>query len=193
MKKIIAILLMLACAFTLIACGQDDGSYAVAAADFITAINDTQVTTLTATVSAETAEGVLTSKYTTTYNADGSSTMTYEIDTIPGLDSAEDKEVLTGTVTCDKDGNYSDGGAVSGKLGAKGVSFDADSEKITNFTVNGDTLTVTVAAADTEAVLGYAIPSDAVVVVTKAEGKVISITLSYTEESGAVSIVCAYN
>ncbi len=193
MKKIIAILLMLTCAFTLIACGQDGNDYAEAAADFITAINNTNVTTLSATVSAETAEGTLTSKYLTTYNADGSSTMTYEIESIPGLDSAEDKELITGTVTCDKDGNYSDGGTVAGKLGATGVSFDADSDKITEYTIDGDTLTVVVAAADTAAVLGYAISSDAVVVVTKAEGKVISIALSYTEASGDVSIVCAYN
>lgn len=190
MKKILALILVLTCAFTLFACGKDDGPvYTEEAAEFITAFGATTVTTLKVTVAADTAEGTLTSVYTTTYNSDKSSTMTYEIETIPGVDSTEDKEVLTGTITCDANGNYSDGGAVSGKLGATGVKFDFDSDKIKTFSIDGNVLAITVPAADTEAVIGYAIDSDALVTVTKADGKITSIALSYT----GVSIVCKYN
>jgi len=184
---------MLTCAFALFACKGDDVSYAEAAADFITAAGATDVNSLAVSITAETAEGTLTSSYTTVYNADGTSVMTYEIEVIPGIDSTSDKDVLVGTVTCDANGNYSDGGTVSGTLGATGVAFDIDSDKITNYSISGDTLAVTVAAADTAAVIGSAIPSDAVVTVTKADGKIVSMTLSYTGTEGAVKIVCSYN
>ena len=190
MKKILALILVLACSFALFACGEEAApAYTEEAAEFITAFGATDITTLKVTVATETAEGTLTATYTTVYNADKTSTITYSIETIPGLDSTEDLEVLTGTVTCDASGNYSDGGAIAGKLGATGVKFDYDSDKITNFEVDGNNLAITVAAADTEAVLGSAIGSDALVTVTKADGKITSVALSYT----GVSIVCEYN
>ncbi len=191
MKKILTLILVLTCAFALFACGGNEEApvYTEAAADFITAFGATTVSTLKVTVTADTAEGTLTSTYTTVYNADKTSTMTYSIETIPGLDSAEDLEVVTGTVTCDANGNYSDGGAISGKLGATGVNFDIDSSVIKTFTIDGNVLAITVPAADTQAVIGYAVGSDALISVIKADGKIASITLSYT----GVSIVCEYN
>ncbi len=189
MKKILALILVLTCAFTLFACNDEGSAYTEEAAEFITAFGATTVSTLKVTVTADTAEGTLTSVYTTTYNSDNTSTMTYSIETIPGLDSTEDVEVLTGTVTCDASGNYSDGGEISGKLAATGVSFDYDSDKISTYSIDGNVLAITVPAADTQAVIGYAVGSDALVTVTKADGKITSITLSYT----GVSIVCQYN
>ena len=190
MKKILTLILVLACSFALFACGEDPApAYTEEAAEFITAFGATTVNSLNVTVTTETTEGTLTATYTTTYNADKTSTMTYSIETIPGLDSTEDLEVITGTVTCDASGNYSDGGAISGKIGATGIPFNYASDKISTFSVDGNVLAITVAAADTEAVLGYAIGSDALVTVTKAEGKITSVALSYT----GVTIVCAYN
>ena len=190
MKKILTLILVLTCAFALFACGEDAApTYTEEAAEFITAFGATSISSLKVTVVADTAEGTLTSTYTTTYNADKTGTMTYSIETVPGLDSAEDKVVLTGTVTCDASGNFSDNGEISDKLGATGVKFDYDSDKIDTFEVDGNVLAITVAAADTEAVLGYAIGSDALVTVTKADGKITSIALSYT----GVSIICEYN
>lgn len=190
MKKILALILVLACSFALFACGEEPApTYAEEAAEFITAFGATTINTLNVTVTTETAEGDLTATYTTTYAAGKISSITYSIETIPGLDSTEDLEVLTGTVTCDANGTYSDGGEIANKLGATGIKFDYDSNKISTFTVDGNVLAITVAAADTEAVLGYAIGSDALVTVTKAEGKITSVALSYT----GVSIVCAYN
>ena len=191
MKKILTLILVLACAFAMFSCGEDITApvYSQDAADFIAAFGATTVNTLNVTVTAETAEGTLTSTYTTVYNADKTSTMTYSIETIPGIESTEDLVVLTGTVTCDASGNYSDGGEISGKLGATGVNFNYTSDKITNFEVDGNVLGIVVAAADTQAVLGYAVGSDALVTVTKADGKITSVTLSYT----GVTIVAQYN
>ncbi|MBQ8689519.1 MAG: hypothetical protein IJ515_04060 [Clostridia bacterium] len=190
MKKIFAIILALTCAFAMFACSGDDATaYQTDAADFISAIESTQVTKLNVTVTADTELGTLTSTYTTEYAADGTSTMTYAIEKFLGADATEEKGVDEGTVTCDANGNYSDGGAVSGKLGATGVSFDADSEKITQYEISGETLTVVVPAADTAAVLGYEIATDAIIVVTKADGKITDITLSYT----GVTVICSYN
>ena len=192
MKKILALILALTCAFALFACGDDDDSapvFADDAADFITAFGATSLASIKVTVTAETTEGTLTSTYTTVYNADKTSTMTYSIETIPGIDSTEDLEVITGTVTCDANGNYSDGGAISGKIGATGIKFDYDSDKIDNFSIDGNVLAITVDAADTEAVIGYALGSDATITVTKADGQIKFVTLSYT----GASIVCQYN
>ena len=190
MKKIFAIILALACTFAMFACGGDDATaYQTDAKDFISAIESTEVTKLGVKVTAETELGELTSTYTTEYAADGTSTMTYAIEKFLTSDATDEKGVDEGTVTCDANGNYSDGGAVSGKLGATGISFDADSDKITNYEINGNTLTVIVSAADTAAVLGYEIASDAVVVITVADGKVTDVSLSYT----GVTIECTYN
>lgn len=191
MKKILALILALTCAFALFACGEEEESpvYAEDAAEFFTAFGATTISSLKVTVVADTAEGTLTSTYTTTYNADKTGTMTYSIETIPGLDSNDDLVVLTGSIACDANGNFFDDGEISGKLGATGVNFDYDSDKINNYEIDGNTLFITVAAADTQAVIGQAIGSDASITVTKADGKIASITLTYT----GVSIVCEYN
>ena len=194
MKKFLAIILALTCAFALFACGDDaaTNNYATDAADFITAIGATDVTTLDVKVSVETAQGTLTSTYVTTYNADGTSTMEYRIETVASLDSEDDIAVQEGTVTCDANGNYSND-EISGKIGATGVSLNLNSDKITSYSVLGDVLTINVAKADTASVIGTALGSDAFVSVTKANGKVVSITLNYTDATGcAVAIVCAY-
>jgi hypothetical protein len=189
MKKILTLILVLTCAFALFACGEDAAPvYTEEAADFITAFGATTVSSLKVTVTADTAEGTLTSTYTTVYNADKTGTMTYSIETIPGLDSTEDLEVLTGTITCDASGKWSDE-AISGKLGATGVTFAIDSSAIKTYTIDGNALAITVPAADTQAVIGYAVGSDALISVIKADGKIASITLTYT----GVSIVCEYN
>ncbi len=191
MKKILALILALTCAFALFACGDDETGavYTEDAAEFITAFGATNPASVNVTVTADTAEGTLTSTYTTVYTAGKISEITYSIETIPGIDSTEDIVVLTGTVTCDASGNYSDGGVIASKLGATNIKFDYDSNKINNFTIDGNVLSITVAAADTEAVIGYAISSDAVVTVTKGDGQIKFVTLSYD----GVSIVCQYN
>ncbi len=202
MKKLISLLLALACifacAFAFTACGEEEEpptpapTYAESATAFITAYNAMSASDMKATVTLNTAEGELTSVYTITKNNDGTTTIAYAIEEFAGLDTEADTVVKEGSVTSDAQGNYSDGGAVSGKIGAKGVNIDIDSDKITNYSVSSNTLRITVKADDTASVLGTALP-ETVVVVTLEEGAVASISLNYTDSaSNVVTIVCEY-
>lgn len=203
MKKIISLLLALACvfacAFAFTACGEEEEpptptpTYAESAASFITAYNAMSVSDMKATVTLRTTEGELTSVYTITKNTDGTTTIAYVIEEFAGLDTAADTTVKEGSITSDAQGNYSDGGAISGKVGAKGVKIDIDSDKITDYSISSSTLRITVKADDTASVLGTALP-DTVVVVTLEDSAVASISLNYVDaSSNAVSIVCEYN
>ena len=197
MKKIFALLLIFTCAFALFACGKEKGpspeeiAYREAVKTFTDAAAAVP-TTLSVSVKATTALGVLKSSYITSYNQDGSSTIAYSVDKVNGLDSAEDFTPVTGTINVDAAGNYSDGGAFAGSNpAATGVKIDFASDKIT-CSIKGNTLSAVVAAADTQAVLGIALPSDAVITANKSANKITAITVSYTAAEGAVEIVCAY-
>ena len=193
MKKIIAIALSIVSVFALFACGGQS-AYQKDAKDFIDAFEATKVSTLNVTVSVDGSQGKLTSTYTTVYNEDETSVMTYRIETVAGLDSAEDIAVQEGTVTCDKDGKYSDGGAISGKLGATGIKFNIGSDAIKDYEINGNTLSITVAQADSAAVIGIAAASDVVIVVSKTSANTIaSVALSFAGSDGNVAIACVYN
>lgn len=193
MKKIIAIALSIVCVFALFACGGQS-AYQKDAKEFIEAFDATKASSINVTVTVDGSQGELTSTYTTVYNEDGTSTMTYSIETVAGLESAEDITVKEGTVTCDKDGNYSDGGAISGKLGATGIKFNIGSDAIKEYQITGNTLSITVAKVDSAAVIGVAAQSDVTVVVSKtAANTIASVVLSYTGSDGQVSITCVYN
>lgn len=193
MKKIIAIALTIVCVFALFAC-VGKTAYQKDAKDFINAAESTKISTLNVTVVVDGSMGKLTSTYTTVYNDDSTSTMTYRIETVAGLDSAEDIAVQEGTVTCDKNGNYSDGGEISGKLGATGAKFDIGNKLIKDYEISGNSLTINVAKEDAKDVIGVATMSDVVIVVSKTDSNAItSVSLSYKGADGNVAIVCIYN
>ena len=196
MKKILALLLILTCSFALFACKEESDpeaeAYAAAVEDFATA-SLAAPKGLTVSVTAETALGALKSEYVTTYNEDGSAVIEYSVEKINGLDSEEDKSVVTGTISVDVGGNYSDGGDFSGANPvANGFKINFKSDKI-KCNIQGDTLRATVAAADTEAVFGVAIPSDAVLTVVRHNGAINTVAVDYTATTGAVNILCTYN
>ena len=197
MKKIFALMLIFTCAFALFSCGKEKGpspeeiAYQEAVKTFTDAAAAVP-TGLSVTVKASTALGVLNSRYTTEYNADGTSTITYSVDKVNGLDSDEDFTTVTGIITVDKNGNYSDGGDFAGSNpAATGVKINFASDKIT-CSISGNTLSAAVAAADTQAVLGISLPSDAVISAVKNEGQITSLSVNYTVATGAVEIVCEY-
>ena len=195
MKKIIALLLMLALAFTMIACGDDEPTeeelaYQAAVAEYTKAAFTTPKT-LTIVVSADSVFGVLTSKYDVAYAEDGSATIEYTVDKINGLDSADEKTTLEGTINVDANGNYSDGSFAGSNPLASGVKLNLASETVT-FTIAGDVLTGTIASANTEAVLGVAIAADVVLTVTKLDGKIGSVALSYVLDGNTVNALCTY-
>ena len=196
MKKILALLLILACSFALFACKDDKKdpdaeAYAAAVAEFAQA-SIAAPKGVTVSITAETALGTLKSSYVTTYNEDGSAAIEYSVEKFNGLDSEEDKSVVTGTITVDVGGNYSDGGAFNGANPvASGLKVNFASDKI-KCTIEGDTLRATVAAADTEAVLGVALGADAVLTAVRFNGVINTVAVDYTATSGAVKILCTY-
>lgn len=193
MKKIIAIALSIVCVFALFACAGQT-AYQKDAKDFIDAAASTKISTLNVTVVVDGSQGKLTSTYTTVYNEDSTSTMTYHIETVAGLDSAEDIAVQEGTVTCDKNGNYSDGGEISGKLNATGAKFDIGNKLIKDYEISGNSLTIKVAKDDAKEVIGVTTMSDVIIVVSKTNSNTItSVSLSYKGSDGNVAIVCVYN
>ena len=165
-------------------------AYPTDAAAFISALDTTVVNNLRAEVTVTIEGEPITSTYTTVYYDDYSE-MTYKIASIPGVDTADDVVYEEGTVRCDENGNYVgiNGTNVSGMLGATGVKLNLKSDKITNYTVNGNVLTIKLDATSASAVVGYAIGIDATLVVTRAADQIVSITLSY----GNIEIVCSYN
>ncbi len=197
MKKIFALLLIFTCAFALFACGEEELSpEEIAYREAVKTFTDAAAavpTGLSVTVKATTALGVLNSSYVTVYNQDGTSTIAYSVDKVNGLDSDEDFTTVTGTISVDANGNYSDGGAFTGSNpAATGVKINFASDKIT-CSISGNTLSAVVAAADTQAVLGISLPSDAVITAVKSDAKIVSISVNYTAAEGAVEILCAYN
>lgn len=159
---------------------------------FVSAIGATNPEKVTVTVKTTTKYGELTSTYVTTFAADGSFTVDYTVEKFNDsleATSTELKIVETGTITCNADGSYSDGGAFAGSNPqATGVKLNIKSDKVTEYNVNGDNFNATVKAADTKDVFGVEYKNDATLVLTKNNGKIVSASVI----SGDVQILCVY-
>ena len=194
MKKITCLLLVLVCAFSCFACMKAPNTYK----QFVEAAKNTSPTNVTLTVKQVQAEATLNAKFITTYAADGSATIEYTRDEYNEIGSGDSDELISpvsGTVTCDKDGNYSDGGAFAGNSPiVSGVAFNFDARKMTgSISADGKVLSAVIKSENTKAVLGVEIAADVTLAVTKNEGKIISFTVEYTAAEGHVSINCFYN
>ncbi len=190
MKKILIIMLALTCAFAMFSCGDESASLD----GFKTAVNNTAPAVVNVGVEVETDLGALASNFKTTYAADGSFVIDYSYEQFNASTSgnADDvKSTIIGQVTCDKDGNYSDGGALTGTTtAATGAKLAFNSKKMENVKVSedGNVLSATVKAANTKAVLGIEIASDVTLVVTKAADKIVSYSMEYDK----TTITCSY-
>lgn len=204
MKKIVSLMLalacVLACAFAFVSCGEPEDTepqvkepvYSEEAARFISAYSATNVKTVNATVKTTILGETLTATYLTEKNTDGTVKMTYSVEQLCELDSAEDKEVVTGEALSDTNGTFTDENAKA--FGANGVKLALNTDKIKSFDASANVLRITVEAKDTAAVVGADLGADAVVTVTISGGVVTVITLAYSNAtSGAVEIVCEYN
>ena len=194
MKKILCLLLVCVCAFSIVACSSAPDFYK----EFKEAAAQTSPTTVTLTVKQEQAYATLNARFVTTYAEDGSATIVYSRDVFNEIGTGTADEpisTLTGTVTCDAQGNYSDGGAFAGNSAVvSGVNFDFNKKKMNaTFSTDGNVLNATVAAADTAAVLGVDFGVDVTITITKSEGKIIAFTLEYTAAEGKVYVNCVYN
>ena len=201
MKKIFVLLLAIACAFTMFSCGEEKNDLKA----FTTAIAATNPTEIEVETKFETAFGTLEGWSKTTITENGA-TIEYWKDVFNATAAGENASLIertpTATVTRDASGNYSDNGAYAEANGlSTGAKLTLDAKKMT-YTVSpdGNVLSATILAADTEAVLGVAIDADVSVVLTKNAESVISFTVTYAttitvgagETEATVEIVCNY-
>ena len=132
----------------------------------------------------------LTSVYTVTYAEDGSFTVKineqrYNSDLTDADQVINLPEVI---VSCDANGNYSDGGEFAGSAPVTGLKVNFANLK-TYSTPNANTLTASVAAADTSAVFGSALGADASLTVNKDANAITYVAIAYAN----VRITCVYN
>ena len=211
MKKFLAIILAIGCIFAslgvLTSCGgectehlDEDGDNVCdkckepietvdpsdKRSEFTAAMSATNPAELTVTVTTTDALGSLSSVYNTVFSADGSFVINYSKESFADLESDDEKVVKTGTISCSANGTYSDGSFSGSNPLATGVTLDLS--KLKNFSTVGDILTATVAAADTQAALGVVITNDATLVLTKNNGKIVSVSVTTVD----TVIVCEY-
>jgi hypothetical protein len=190
MKKIITILLLALLTFSFASCGEGDGP---SVDGFVAAVNNANPEAIEITIKSATALGELSGTYTVTYNEDGSFTIDYVYEKFNDIGEGDDlKSEVTGKVTCDKNGNYSDGGSLTGKVAlAEGAKINLAKGKAT-ISADGNSLTATVKAEDTKAVLGVELPSDAELVIIKSGDAIVSYSIKYSNASGDVTVSCEY-
>ena len=193
MKRFLIFMLALLTVFSFVACGGDGEPEQASFDEFSAAYAATVPVKITVTTKLETVLGDLNSTVETVFNPNGSSTINYSYEKFNAIsDDPATKSVVSGTVECDKNGNYSDGGEFAGQnstvMGVK-LNLDAD---LMDYSVEGDVLTANVKSENVKAVTGVDFGADVVLMVTKAEGKIISVTASYTSANGPVSVVCSY-
>lgn len=221
MKKILALILIVSCIFTLCSCGlfkknddnndNDNGSnntqtggdnnsgnetpaIDVAAIAAIQAkIDVSKPVTADITVTLEAALDDLLSEYNVTYNDDGTATVVYTYEKFNTFDEDSDeyKSSYSGTVTVGADGT------VSGDIGTASVealTFDInlDTSKLATAEVVAGVLTATVKAANTASILGVNLGSDASIVVSTNASGVSFIAISYISAAGPVEIIATY-
>ncbi len=192
MKKILVLALALVLAFSMFSCGGDDTLKA-----FTKAVNATDPEVIDVDTKFSTSYGDLLSNAKTTFAEDGSFTLVYsyeQFNTSAVGDSDEVKVKLEKTVTCDKDGNYSDGGDLAATSTATtGHKLKLSKKKVDyKVSADGNVLTATIKAKNTESVLGVEIDADVILVLTKNADKIVSFTMNYELELGKVEVICNY-
>ncbi len=198
MKKLLVILLALTCAFTMFSCeGQTAANKKTGSIkDFEKAIEETNPAAIEVQITSDTALGSLAASFKTTFAEDGSFVIegSYEkFNATTEGEVADVKTVVPVKITCDKSGNYSDGGAFSGSNPAvTGKKLELSKKLDASISNDGNVLTATVKADKTEDVFGVAYATDVILVITKNEGKIISYTMEYATDNGSNKIICNY-
>ena len=199
MKKIISIVLVIACAFTLFSCGDGDTAVATLTdiTDMYNAISPSMVVTET---TRSFGTYTLTNKSTLKVGTvDGASVAVYEysnqqlrdIESGSGSEILDALETITGIREYHEELGYRENG---GKWDANGEDFTPETgatalnlteETVKDFTYNEETKTYTfnVLAADTEAVFGMEIESDVAVTITRSAADIVGLTLAYATKN----------
>ena len=197
MKKFLALLLVCVMAFAVVSCENGGDDAVLEFEDFEKAIDQTPASKITVSTKLTTVLGILHSNVETTFNPNGSATVKFYIERLNAEDFTSSETVISkeGTVTLNKDGTYSDGGAFKDALGdsVASVNLVLDSAKLESYTIEGGVLSATVKAENTASVLGTEIGSDVSLMLTVGEGKIVSLVLNYTTDFGPVEAIVSYN
>ncbi len=195
MKKIIALLLILVCTVSVVACKPEGPDYYK---EFNDAVASSSPTSCNIIVRQTQTEATLNANLTVTFSADGSMAITGTHDVFLPIGSGNADEITETqpvSVTRDANGNYSDGGAfINNTPVVVANAFNFDATKMTAvFSDDANVVTATVAKENTKAVVGMEIASAVSLTVTKNDGKIISYTIEYADVAGAVYINCTCN
>ncbi len=197
MKKIIALIMAITLVFALASCSPESSElteYTEAIANTTPASAIIDVTTYDTEFDIE-----LKGKYTVAYNEDGTATLEYKYEKLnPTIVSGKDnemKETVTGSATISADGTVT-GDVNASVFAATGIKIDL-TKTIKSYIVARGILTVNIAKANTEAVLGVDLPSDASLELRLAESEagteIGQATINYSTDRGTVRIVCQYD
>ena len=191
MKKILVVLLALTCAFAMFSCGNS-----ASVKDFNKAIENTNPTAIEVDITSDTAFGALKASFVTTYAEDGSFTVEGFYEKFNAITEGNAEDLISAVnvnITCDKDGKYSDGGSFTGSNPvATGAVLNLNKKIDADVSADGNVLTATVKAENTEAVLGIEYAADVELVITVNDGKVVSYTMKYATDYGYDTIICSY-
>ncbi len=157
--------------------------------DFIEAVNATKPEKITLSIKNDFgADGVLESSYVITFAEDGSFVITGEAKSFNTSFVGDYIIAIPVNVVYDaSSGTYSDDGAFAGENPvATGLTLNLSA--LSSYESTETTLSAVVAQSKTASVLGASYSSDVAMLVTKDEGKIVSLSLAY----GNSEIVCIY-
>ncbi len=202
MKKLIAILLAVVCAFTLFSCSpsnQTDGDTKGDLSLFTNALKTVSPKSSTIRTTLTSDLGTLNGTFTITYAGDNRATVTYEVEQFNEINDStaadfEPKSTKTGTITYE-DGKYTTSDGITREFTlATELKLNLDAEKMAYTIEDGNTtLKATVQSKNTKDVLGTEINAEVTLTVKRNSTTITSVTISYETKAGTATIVCDYN
>ena len=205
MKKLLAMLIALTCAFFTFSCNEDGGKTlppipvsdnGVSFSEFVSAVDAmgaVKSATIETTVKNE-LKGELVSALDITYAADGSSVIEYSIDRYNDDLSSGGGFIITdtGAVSCDKNGAYSAPDFVGSVIANGAYALNLDQYKLNNARIEGSILYAEIFSMDTLAVLGVKIDATVSVAIVIADGNIVALSADYVKSGNQVSVRCSY-
>ena len=196
MKKIICLILALACCFTLFACGKTDETLEA----FLEKVNATEPTTITTKTTHTRGDVVYNGMYTTVMNEDGF-VFTYEYDEkAPITADSTTGSIITKSGEIVYDGaKYTVNGettTVAPDIAYMSLTLNLTAETVGEYRLSrdGNTLTANISADQVQAIFGTEISTTAATLTLKIAGNRLSrVILEYTTaDNTAVYIETSY-
>lgn len=208
MKKIIALVLAVACVLALASCdvldgilGNDGGVDVNAGtgkvSDIQKLVDESAPVGADISVTLDSTLGVLNGEYDVVYNEDGSAKVTYTYELFNEFNAespaTELKTAYSGEVNVSATGELD--AELNGVASVEAISFELnlDESKLTDASVEAGVLTATVSAENTESVLGVNVGYDVSISVSTGADRVTSVAITYVSNAGNVEITTVYS